>query len=120
MTGAGALNGRRLLIVEDEYFIAIDVARRLEDEGAEVVGPVGTVDDALDIIDDALELDGVVLDLNLSGEMAYPVADALSKRGVPFIFATGYDRSSIPTRYAGVTLCEKPVDAAKIARALFD
>lgn len=119
MTGTGTLTGRRLLVVEDEYFLAEDIVRGLEDRGAQVVGPVGTIDDALDLIDETQHLDGAVLDLNLRGEMAYPVADALAERGVPFVFATGYDSAVIPPQYKGVTRCEKPVDAPKIARALF-
>lgn len=116
---AEALAGRRVLVVEDEYFLADDVARGLEASGAEVIGPVGDIDDALDLIDETEHLDAAVLDINLRGEMAFPVADALLERGVPFVFATGYDSASIPLRYKGVTRCEKPVDAPKIARALF-
>ncbi len=119
MTGTGMLTGRRLLVVEDEYFLAEDIVRGLEDRGAQVVGPVGTIDDALDLIEGTGHLDGAVLDLNLRGEMAFPVADALAERGVPFVFATGYDSAVIPPRYKGVTRCEKPIDAPKIARALF-
>jgi DNA-binding response OmpR family regulator len=119
MAGTGVLAGRRVLVVEDEYFLADDVVRGLKANGAEVIGPVGGIDDALDLIDETEQLDAVVLDLNLRGEMAFPVADALIERGVPFVFATGYDSASIPPRYKAVTRCEKPVDAPKIARALF-
>jgi len=119
MTGADALAGRWVLVVEDEYFLADDIVRGLEANGAKVIGPVGDVDDALDLIDEAECLDAAVLDLNLRGEMAYPVADVLLERGIPFVFATGYDNASIPARYHSVNRCEKPVDAPKIARALF-
>ena len=57
--------------------------------------------------------------LNLGNEMAWPVADALLARGVPFVLATGYDAAVIPTRYAAVRRCEKPADLDEIARALF-
>ena len=119
MTDVHALAGRRLLLVEDEYFIADDLVRELLAGGAEVVGPAGSVDGALDLLDEAGRLDGAVLDLNLQGEMAFPVADALRERGVPFVFTTGYDQAATPARYALVTRCEKPVDAARIAAALF-
>jgi DNA-binding response OmpR family regulator len=119
MTGLEWLAGRKVLVVEDEYFLADDVAKGLEANGAEVIGPVGDKDDALDLIEDSEGLDAAVLDLNLRGEMAFPVADALLERGVPFIFATGYDQAVIPARYGEVTRCEKPVDGPKIARALF-
>jgi hypothetical protein len=84
-----------------------------------VVGPVASVNGALDLIAETERLDGAVLDVNLQGEMAYPIADALVARGVPFVFATGYDEASIPPRYAHIRRCEKPVDPAKIAKALF-
>lgn len=113
------LAGRRVLLVEDEYFIADEMACSFEASGAEVVGPVGSVQSALDLIAEAERLDGAVLDVNLRGDKSYPVADSLLARGVPFVFATGYDAISIPARYAHVTRCEKPVDPEKIGKALF-
>ena len=113
------LRGRRLLLVEDDFFVAFDFAETLREGGAEVVGPAATIDDALDLIEAAERLDGAVVDINLGGEMAYEVADALRARGVPFVFATGYDQASIPAAYADAARCEKPVDAPSIARALF-
>src|SRR4051794_18564375 len=87
-----ALRGRRLLVVEDEYLIAASLARELEGRGAEVVGPAGSVRDALALVEaEGDRLDGAVLDINLRDERVYPVADALVARGVPFIFLTGYD-----------------------------
>ena len=116
---AGTLAGRRVLLVEDEYFIVDDMVRSFEAGGALVVGPVASVDEALDLVGRGERLDGAVLDVNLQGEMAYPVADALAARGVPFVFATGYDDASIPARYARVTRYQKPVDPDKIGKALF-
>ncbi|MFC7739415.1 response regulator [Roseomonas sp. GCM10028921] len=113
------LRGRRLLVVEDDYGIANDMARFLEDAGAEVVGPAGTVEDALELVEsEATALDAAALDINLHGERVYPVADALAARGVPFVFATGYDAQVIPEAYVGVPRLEKPVDKAQLARAL--
>ena len=119
MTDEGGLRGRRLLVVEDDYFLAEAIAGGLAAAGAEVVGPVGTIDDALDLLEATAQLDGAVLDLNLHGEMAFPVADSLMELRVPFVFATGYDKAVIPTRFAGVRRCEKPVDACRIGQALF-
>jgi len=119
MTGIEAFAGRRILVVEDEFFLAEDVVKGLEANGAQVVGPVADIDDALDLIDETEHLDAAVLDLNLRGEMAFAVADALIERGVPFVFATGYDKAVIPARYGTVTRCEKPIDVWKIASALF-
>lgn len=119
MIEANRVNGCRFLVVEDEYFLAEDIAQGLKAAGVEVVGPVGEIDDALDLIEDTEQLDGAVLDLNLRGEMAFPVADALQERNVPFIFATGYDQAAIPERFSGVIRCEKPVKADKIVQVLF-
>lgn len=119
MTGTNGLAGRRILVVEDDNFLAADVVGGLEAIGAQVVGPVGDIDDALDLIGRTELLDAAVLDLNLRGKMAFPVADALMERHVPFVFATGYDKAAIPARYGAVARCEKPVDARRIATALF-
>jgi CheY-like chemotaxis protein len=77
------------------------------------------VDAALDLLDDTNDLDGAVVDLNLQGEMAYPVADALRERQIPFVFSTGYDQSAIPPRYGDTPRCEKPAKTSAIAQALF-
>lgn len=111
--------GKRILVVEDDYFIAKCLARDLRRAGAEVLGPAPTVGEALDLIA-AGPLDGAVLDVNLRGEMAFPVADALARSGVPFIFATGYSADMLPRRYAAVPRCDKPVDPDALAAALFE
>ncbi len=113
------LSGRRVLIVEDDYFLAEDLKAELESKGAEVVGPAGRVSDALALLANAERLDGAVLDVNLGGEMAYPIADALRAKEIPFVFVTGYDARFIPAAYADVTRCEKPVDPARVASILF-
>ena len=113
------LANKRLLVVEDEYLIAADLAFKLERAGAEVVGPAGTVEDALDLLRaEGGRLDGALLDVNLSGERVFPVADALAQHGIPFIFATGYDASIIPPAHAGVPRHEKPVDWSRLLREL--
>jgi CheY-like chemotaxis protein len=119
VTSTNSLAGRRVLVIEDDFLIGMDFATSLEALGASVVGPVGNIDDALDLITDATELDGAVLDLNLGGEMSYPVADALVERDIPFVFTTGYDKLNIAPRFSQVVRCEKPVEISKIARALF-
>ena len=113
------LEGRRFLVVEDEYFIAADMTASLEALGIEVVGPAASVAEALALIGrDGDRLDGAVLDIKLGNERVYPVADALRGRGIPFIFATGYDAAVVPKAYADVPRCEKPVDDKLLARCL--
>lgn len=113
-----ALAGRRILVVEDEYLIMTDIACGLKRAGAEVVGPAATIVEALRLLRDASRIDAAILDINLRGVMAFPVADALSDRGVPFVFSTGYDRSILPLRYAKAPFCEKPVELNQIIRTL--
>lgn len=115
----GSLRGRHLLVVEDDFLIADALVEDLKACGAEVLGPVADIDQALDLIEGDARIEGAVLDVNLHGEMAFPVADALAKQGIPHVFATGYGDSSIPQEYKGVPRLEKPVDVAAVARALF-
>lgn len=112
------LRGKRILVVEDDYIIAIDLALTLEECGAEVIGPAGSVADACELIASEGRLDGAVLDINLGRERAFPIADELRARGVPFVFATGYDAWIIPDVYREVPRSEKPVDAGVLSRLL--
>src|SRR6516225_4719859 len=109
---------KRVLVVEDDYLVAMDIVRALERAGAEVIGPAPAVEAALDALARTV-VDGAILDINLGGEMAFPVADALTARGVPFIFATGYDAQVIPLRFTHVKRCEKPMASEQICAALF-
>lgn len=118
MTPSGVLEGLRLLVVEDEYFIAIDTAETLTAAGAVVIGPVANTEDALTLLAEGGAPDGGVLDLNLGGERTFAVADALAERGIPFVFATSYEKADMPPRHAGVPHCKKPIDAATVANAL--
>ena len=113
-----SLAGRRVLVVEDEYFLADDLTQALVQIGAEVIGPVPTREEALDLLAVAGSIDLAVLDINLEGEAVFPVADILSEQEVPFLFATGYDQASVPARYQHVPCWEKPFDPHTLARAL--
>lgn len=112
------LSGCNILIVEDEFFIALELEDAFVGAGASVIGPVATVAEALALLDRAPALDAAVLDINLQGEMIFPVADRLLARDIPFVFATGYELTSIPTAYDKVTRCEKPVNAEAVGLAL--
>jgi DNA-binding response OmpR family regulator len=111
--------GMRLLIVEDEYFLAQDLAYHFQNLGAKVLGPVGTVLDALTLLKSA-DIEAAVLDINLRGERVYPVADELLKRNVPFVFASGYGGELEPSVYAGIPRCIKPVDFDVLTKKLAD
>ena len=115
--GKGVLADHRVLIVEDEYFLADDMAQVLQRLGASVVGPVQTPDNALALLADE-PVDAAILDINLKGEMVFPVADALREQGVPFVFATGYDEAVVPEAYKDVPRWEKPFKPEDLAKAL--
>lgn len=112
------LEGSRILVVEDEYFLADDLQEALGQAGAEVLGPIARVETATAFIAGEPRIDAAVLDINLNGEMVFPVADALRERGIPFAFATGYDRSALPDRFAEVPRLEKPFNGARVAAVL--
>jgi CheY-like chemotaxis protein len=114
-----SLAGRLVLIVEDNFNIAVAMARVLKAQGVEVIGPVGTVNDALAVVADNERIDGAVLDINLRGKMVYPVVDALRARSVPMVFMTGYDEGSIEPAYAEVPCMQKPVTVERVMQALF-
>jgi len=107
-----------VLVVEDEFYIADDMANALRKLGAEVIGPAPTEEKALGLLSSGVAVDAAVLDVSLRGKGVFPVADALAERGVPFVFATGYDQSAIPVGYEAVPRWEKPFDPHDLARAL--
>lgn len=110
--------GRRVLVVEDEYFLADETRIALQALGATVVGPVAHVKDALDLL--AYEkVDAAILDVHLGDGLVFPVAEKLEENDIPYVFATGYDPSIIPGRFSGFVLSSKPIDLNKIAIALF-
>jgi len=103
------LTGLRLLVVEDEAMVAMMIEGMLQDLGCVVVDVAGTVSRGLALVGDAaLALDGAILDVNLGGEKVYPVAEALDRRHVPFIFSTGYGIDGINTSFSHVPALAKP------------
>ncbi|MFK4382340.1 MULTISPECIES: response regulator [unclassified Bradyrhizobium] len=110
--------GRRVFVVEDEYFLADDISEAFRALGAEVAGPAGHIEDAFKILRDGSTLDAAVLDVNIHSERIFPVARELRARNVPFVFTTGYDRVTVGPEFQDVPLFEKPIDLAKMARQL--
>ncbi|GAA3707216.1 response regulator [Sphingomonas cynarae] len=119
MMVSGSLTDRRILVVEDEYILARQLVRALTQEGAVVLGPVPDVARALAMIDAGQgEIDVAILDVNLAGEKVYPVADALLGRGVPFLFASGYDADEGDARFAAIRHLVKPLTMKSLVAAL--
>ena len=98
--------------------LARDLCGELEDAGAVVVGPAPNIEGALALIAAGGRIDVAALDVNLRGELAFPVADALSARGVPFVFVTGYEDKTLFADYSDVPRCEKPLDVVALAKTL--
>jgi DNA-binding NtrC family response regulator len=107
------LAGKRVLLVEDEYYIADDLSRSLAEAGAEVIGPCATIAKAEEAIS-RQAFDCAILDLNLHGQSGVPVADRLHALGIPFAIATGYGSGAVPAHHEAVPRCEKPFDAAEV------
>jgi CheY-like chemotaxis protein len=105
--GETSMAGKRVLVVEDEFLIALDIAGALEQGGLEVIGPLACVRDALSALERE-HVDGALLDANLGGEPVGKVADALFARRVPFAFVSGYGREKLPPQHRGVPLIGKP------------
>ena len=111
------LNGRRVLVVEDESRIAMLIRDTLEDLGCEVVAVAARFDVAREQ-SRTLEFDIALLDVNLDGEPSFPIAQELAQRGVPFVLATGYGTSKIPADLQRAPILQKPFMRADLERAL--
>ena len=119
MGEAGDLRGRRVLVIEDDLLVAQTLCFLLEEAGADILGPIGWLDEALAFLaGDEAAVDVVVLDLNLHGTASYPIADALGLRGIPFVFLSGYDTDAVAPAYRGHRRCAKPVRLEALVAAL--
>jgi CheY-like chemotaxis protein len=117
--GEATLEGRRILVVEDDYLVAQVLVDIIEAAGAQVIGPVGWVHEAITLIESGIEaFDGAILDVNLHGKRSYPIADALATRGIGFVFATGYGADTIDGAYLRYPRCEKPFTYGFVVAAL--
>lgn len=112
------LNGRRVLVVEDESLVAMLLETILEDMGCIPVGPASNIDEGEILARDAADLDAALLDVNVAGRQVFPVAEALMARGIPFIFSTGYGEGGLPEEWRGQPTIQKPFTEAAIRDAL--
>jgi DNA-binding NtrC family response regulator len=117
MTTNGLFSNCRVLLVEDEMLVAWLIEDMLADLGCAVIGPASSVNQALAMID-AEAIDAAVLDLNLNGQMSYPVADALAAHGVPFVISTGYDKDTLPDDYRACPVLQKPIHRSELSDTL--
>jgi two-component system, response regulator PdtaR len=110
---------RRILVVEDEFLIAMELTATLEAHGFVVIGPVGTVDDALELLQRELP-EAVILDLNLRGRPAIPVAKLLRELDLPFVIASAYSHMDLPQNDAlqGAVNVGKPTNSATLIEIL--
>jgi CheY-like chemotaxis protein len=110
------LSGQRVLVVEDEMLVLMNIEDLLEDLGCRSVSAAANVPEALALID-TQSFDAAILDVNLAGSKSYPVADALAAHGVPFLFSTGYSGQSIEHGYEDRPVLGKPYRSADLAEA---
>jgi CheY-like chemotaxis protein len=119
METAATLQGRRILVIDDDYLVAMVVVGFLEEAGAEILGPIGQADEAIAFIKaNGIAIDGAVLDVNLHGSKSYPVADALAESEIGFVFATGYGADAVDGDYRKYPRCEKPFNGVSLIGAL--
>jgi CheY-like chemotaxis protein len=109
--------GLKILVVEDETIVAFLVEDMLLELGCAEVWHAGAVAQALALLQDR-KPDASVLDVNLSGATAYPVADRLAQMGVPFVFASGYGPKGIAAEWQDRPIVQKPFDQETLVRAL--
>lgn len=100
-------DGMRVLLVEDQIIVAMEMEDILRGFGCAVVGPVGTLEAAIRLAREAV-LDAAILDVDLDGQKVFPVAEELQARGIPFVLATGYGESSLPENWRGLRRLTKP------------
>ncbi len=105
----------RFLVVEDEFLLAAHIDAILADDGLEVIGPVGALDEALQIARNET-IDGALLDVNVSGGRVDEVATTLDRRGVPFIFVTSEGSDELPEKFRDTVVVRKPFTEAELLR----
>jgi PAS domain S-box-containing protein len=108
-------NCRRVLLVEDEALVAMMIQECLTEYGHSVVGPIGRASEALIAAKEG-EFDAAILDINLGDGVAYPVAEILAARGVPFAFVTGYEADTVDERFSDVPVLQKPIERQMLQR----
>jgi two-component SAPR family response regulator len=117
MSASIDLARRRILVVEDELLLALDIVDQIEEHNGVVLGPVVTLEQGLAALE-AERPDACIVNINLGPDKVYPLADRLIEVDIPFVFASSETRASIPDRFNGVPLHSKPLDMIKAAVGL--
>lgn len=112
------LKGLHVLLVEDEMMICLLFEDMLLDFGCEIIGPACDIRRALELAQCHESIDVAILDVNVGGHVVFPVADVLSRRGIPFLFATGLGASGLPRDWQGHPTLQKPMTMAQLADTL--
>jgi CheY-like chemotaxis protein len=113
-----SLTGLSILLIEDEFLIALDAEQTLRDLGAENVEVISTFEHALETAQQA-DYDAAVLDVNLNGRLSFPIASAFMRRGVPVVFASGYQLDTlVPEGFDNPIHVSKPYTAEGLREAL--
>jgi CheY-like chemotaxis protein len=115
--GGGDVEGKCILVAEDEFLVALVVEETLQSLGCKVLGPFSALAEA-SAAAESEPIDAAVLDINLGGEMVYPLAERLHRDGIPFIFTTGYAVADLPERFRVFEHLPKPVDPRTLKRAV--
>ncbi len=119
VANADTLQGLRVLVVEDEAAISLLLEDMLLDFGCEVIGPAARLAAALDAVERET-VDLAILDVNVAGEPIYPVAETLARKGVPFVFSTGYGSAGIKDAYRDRPVLQKPFAQHDLQQKLID
>lgn len=113
------LAGKRILVVEDDYYIADEMCHDLRQQGAVVLGPAPTPFYAMQLLG-RRGVDGAVLDIRLHGTTVFGLADELTRRGTPIIFATAYGEEAIPERFRNKPRLSKPYERSRLIEAILE
>jgi len=117
-TAARPFAGCSILIVEDEYFLADDLANEFARRGADIIGPFSEVAKAVELLKSGSRIDAALLDINVKSETIFPLAHGLRQRNIPFVFTTGYDKDYVCPEFVDIPVCEKPLDIAAVLGCL--
>jgi two-component system, response regulator PdtaR len=114
---AAAVEKLCILVAEDEFLLAIQLEEELRDAGHDVIGPYTSVAKVMQAVQDET-FDIAVLDVNLNGELIYPLADDLQARGIPFVLLSGYGAANLPERFRESPRVVKPHDSTMLFREI--